>query len=283
MNPPLHRVMRVLAAALVAVGTLGGQQPWLSVYDAARVHPQCSQGPAVYMKECVFPTDYFSYVLSADPRQTDTSNCTQLGYEYVMADPSFPKFDLYWKGGAAAFAAFRETFGPNHEELTAYLNAARDDNPACNTTSTHPPPRPTPVASLAPASDRAVPARPASTSARPRLGGSDGSTMTSYDHTGALPQCAEGPTAYMTECVAPVDFVAFLKSAEPTRIPGSHCTSMGYAYQGMDNIFPQVRLYWKKGTNTTMQDYFGAYFKNHSEAFGFLNYTRDRTKACVQD
>ena len=37
------------------------------IYDRAGVHPQCSQGPKAYMADCVLPSDYFSYILSADP------------------------------------------------------------------------------------------------------------------------------------------------------------------------------------------------------------------------
>ena len=29
------------------------------------------------------------------------------------------------------------------------------------------------------------------------------------------------------------------------------------------------------------QDYFGSYFKNHTMAFAYLNYTRDRTPGCL--
>ena len=29
-----------------------------------------------------------------------------------------------------------------------------------------------------------------------------------------------------------------------------------------------------------MADYFGAYFANHTAAFGYLNYTRDHNPAC---
>ena len=32
-----------------------------------------------------------------------------------------------------------------------------------------------------------------------------------------------------------------------------------------------------------MSDYFGAYFANHTAAFGYLNYTRDHNPACKLD
>ena len=34
------------------------------------------------------------------------------------------------------------------------------------------------------------------------------------------------------------------------------------------------------GSVPSMSDYFGAYFANHTAAFGYLNYTRDHNPAC---
>lgn len=39
----------------------------ISIYDAKGVHRQCSEGPEQYMKDCVMPSDYFGYMLSAEP------------------------------------------------------------------------------------------------------------------------------------------------------------------------------------------------------------------------
>lgn len=36
----------------------------------------------------------------------------------------------------------------------------------------------------------------------------------------------------------------------------------------------------RQGSLPSMSDYFGAYFKNHTNAFAYLNYTRDHNLAC---
>ena len=77
-------------------------------------------------------------------------------------------------------------------------------------------------------------------------------------------------------------------------------------YETKDNIYTPVRLFWKtvrpkpvvpagvsrepnvylpfgvelQGSLPSMSDYFGAYFKNHTNAFAYLNYTRDHNAAC---
>ena len=49
----------------------------------------------------------------------------------------------------------------------------------------------------------------------------------------------------------------------------------------MDNIYPEAKLYWAKNASTPMASFFGKYFQNHTEAFAYLNFTRDRTPACT--
>ena len=63
------------------------------------------------------------------------------------------------------------------------------------------------------------------------------STMTYFDSAGILPQCGEGPGSYMTNCVLPCDFVGYLLSAKPVLVPGAHCSSMGFTFATMDNIY----------------------------------------------
>ena len=43
-----------------------------------------------------------------------------------------------------------------------------------------------------------------------------------------------------------------------------------------DGLFGLMR----QGSLPSMSDYFGAYFKNHTNAFAYLNYTRDHNLAC---
>ena len=105
--------------------------------------------------------------------------------------------------------------------------------------------------------------------------------MTSYDLSGVLPQCGEGPAAYMTGCVRPCDFVGFLLSAKPVLIPGAHCAAMGFTFATYDNIYTPVKLYWKASpAQPTIGGFFGPYFANNTMAFAYLNATRDATPAC---
>lgn len=84
----------------------------------------------------------------------------------------------------------------------------------------------------------------------------------------------------MTNCVQVVDMVAYFLSRTPTMIPGSHCADKGFKFVSTDNIFPPVRLYWNPNVTESMASYFGAYFSNHTAAFGYLNATRDATTGC---
>ena len=48
----------------------------------------------------------------------------------------------------------------------------------------------------------------------------------------------------------------------------------------MDNIYPLSSLYWQKGHSPNMSAFYAPYFANHSQAFAFLNKSRDETPAC---
>ena len=229
-------------------------------------HPQCSQGPLTYMNDCVIPTDYFSYLLAADPVTSTTKNCSELGYEFVSPDPVFSKFDVYWKGGAAGFSAWAAKFSVGHPELIKFLSAARDKQPACGDKS---PAHTTSITSHTLHTYRALSKYPT------------GAIMTAYDASGALPQCAEGPATYMANCTFPNDMVAYLLSGKPVLLPGSQCTSMGYELVAKDNIYPAVTLYWKKNHVPSLPQFFERFFANHSNTFRMLNYTRDHTTACT--
>ena len=56
-----------------------------------------------------------------------------------------------------------------------------------------------------------------------------------------------------------------------------------YEFQSMDNIYPLSSLYWQKGHSPNMSAFYAPYFANHSQAFAFLNKSRDETPACHTD
>lgn len=174
------------------------------IYDATGRHPQCSQGTKSYMQDCVLPSDYYSYILSADPvLDASGKTCDDLGYTHVSTDPIFHGFELYWKGGPEAARAFSESFHEGHPDTGKFLNASRDYNPAC---------------SLAGAATSETP-EASETQPTVTVDAYAGPIVTSYDKSGTLPQCAEGPAVYMTDCVHPCDFVAYFKSTAPTVRP----------------------------------------------------------------
>ena len=144
------------------------------------------------MTQCVIPTDYLSYLLAADPVTSTTQNCSELGFEFVSADPIFSKFDLYWKGGAAGIAAWSKTFTLGHPDLMKFLSGARDKQPACSDQSTHP----------------IHPALTSDLALDEPLTHSEDEMMTAYDESGTLAQCAEGPAAYMSNCTFPNDMAS---------------------------------------------------------------------------
>ena len=55
---------------------------------------------------------------------------------------------------------------------------------------------------------------------------------------------------------------------------------MGYDFATMDNIYPKVRPYWKSRLPRQHFYLLDPYFANHTQAFAFLNATRDATPAC---
>ena len=165
-----------------------------------------------------------SYILSSDPvLDFSGRRCADLGYGEGGIDAVFPGFRNWGPTGAkgAAYRARQTIWSANHPELIAFLNHSRDINPAC--------------ANAPPAPPLAVPGAaepPAESPAALHLAAPDppptAAVMTLYDEAGALPQCAEAPTAYMMGCIRPSDYVAYLRSWRPVLKEGAHCAAMGW-------------------------------------------------------
>eukprot|EP01045_Picozoa_sp_COSAG04_P022828 COSAG04_NODE_2635_length_3827_cov_4.261534_4_plen_253_part_00 len=165
-----------------------------------------------------------SYILSSDPvLDFSGRRCADLGYGEGGIDAVFPGFRNWGPTGAkgAAYRARQTIWSANHPELIAFLNHSRDINPAC--------------ANAPPAPPLAVPGAaepPMEPPAALHLAAPDppptAAVMTLYDEAGALPQCAEAPTAYMMGCIRPSDYVAYLRSWRPVLKEGAHCAAMGW-------------------------------------------------------
>jgi hypothetical protein len=233
------------------------------LFDADGTWPQCSEGSLPYLRDCVMPSDYFSYLSSKSPViVTNGSNCSSLGFGLVTThDACFPGFALYWKGGAAAFSSFYSgMYAPGHPQNVLFLNRSRDSNPACHSMyhrgsglrskgsgggrgkdsgSLH-----STTGSITAATTAAVAAaaslRPAGQTQR------DDAIAVIYDAAGVHPQCTEGPLAYMRDCAFPSDFFMYTLSRTPTLISnGSTCAALGFQFCAVDKIFPGFKNYWR--------------------------------------
>ena len=101
----------------------------VAYHDATGTFAGCYEGEHARMRDCVMPSNYFAYMLSAAP-VLDVQNCTALGFEYVEVDFLW-QVQLFWKGGAAAASAYWSSFTASHPDMEAFLNKSRDENPAC--------------------------------------------------------------------------------------------------------------------------------------------------------
>eukprot|EP01052_Picozoa_sp_SAG31_P019541 SAG31_NODE_1429_length_8390_cov_2.259076_6_plen_152_part_00 len=75
----------MLPLRLVAVGSAAcagssvAQVDVAIIYDKGGKHGQCSEGPRSYMTDCAMPSDYFTYILSAEPTLAIGQTCASLG------------------------------------------------------------------------------------------------------------------------------------------------------------------------------------------------------------
>ena len=81
-------------------------EPLIAIYDATGEYPQCSQGAKSYMTDCVYQSDFFSYIPSTRPvLGPDGVTCEGLNrsYTFVAHEKLFTGFDFYWVGGVDAW------------------------------------------------------------------------------------------------------------------------------------------------------------------------------------
>ena len=226
-------------------------------YDANGTHPQCSEASSAYMKDCVFKSDMFPYMLSDVPTLVDDGgSCASRGYEYVSADPVFTEFKLYWKGGAAAFQQKLATWGAAHPNLVPALNMSKAANKACAPAS--------PAAPTAPAAPH------------------DDTTSVVYDADPAgHMQCSQGPATYLQDCVQVSDLFNYIRLNKPTFVRNTTCEALGKGFEliGPDPVFPGFALYFVGGRAGFMERY-GSWLGSHGSMSAFLNATRDANPAC---
>ena len=250
---------------LAASASLGAAQ-MTTYYDAKGAHPQCSEGPTAYIRDCVFPSDMFAYMLSAKPTLVDDNGtCASRGFTFVTVDPIFTGFKLYWMGGPAAFQNYSTTWAPAHPNLAPALNTSLNANPACAKSSA-----PTAAATAATAAALAV--------AAPR--DDPTSVVFDADPTGYL-QCSEGPASYLDACVQMSDLYAYFRMKQPTLVRNATCAGLGMNFKHIstDPIFAGFEMFYAGGMVAFLRDQ-GAWQAAHPEMQKFLGVVRDANPAC---
>lgn len=224
----------------------------VSIYDETGQWGECAEGSKEYMENCVYKTDYLLYIMAENPKISDKT-CAELGFDRVSVDPVF-SFDMYWKGGPAAFGKLAGPYLKAHPDLMPLLQGARDRNPACKTKG-----------------DTQKP--------EGSLFEYKAARIAWYDATGKHPECAEGPTKYMTDCVMKSNFFAYIRMWQPTVVEKT-CAELGYETTGADAVFNPMDMYWKGGP-AGFKTFGGKYLPGHPDIFSLLNSTRLANPACT--
>ena len=64
----LHQAALCLSLALASASWATAlEEPVIATYDASGSSPQCSQGRESYMRDCVFGSDFYFYVVAGKP------------------------------------------------------------------------------------------------------------------------------------------------------------------------------------------------------------------------
>mmetsp|Transcript_25419 Transcript_25419/g.70805 ORF Transcript_25419/g.70805 Transcript_25419/m.70805 type:complete len:274 (-) Transcript_25419:1-822(-) len=105
-------------------------------------------------------------------------------------------------------------------------------------------------------------------------------TAAVFDSSGSWPECAEGPRAYMEDCIMKSNYLFYAMAMQPTLAPMTSCTLLGYSYVSVDPAFPpSMQLYWKGG-ESAFEAFTTPYLKTHPLLFPVVNASRDGNPAC---
>eukprot|EP00973_Karenia_brevis_P091812 12409264-Karenia_brevis.AAC.1 len=102
----------------------------VSLYDASGTYRLCLDGPKKYMEECVMFSNWFAYLRMFEPTSSSES-CTAMKFDRISTSTSFPRSNVYWKGGAAALNADAGSYFVLHPDLTSRLIRTKQQNPMC--------------------------------------------------------------------------------------------------------------------------------------------------------
>ena len=104
------------------------------LYDRSGRFGQCLEAPYLYLRDCVVPSDFFSFLLMREPAlEPSNRSCAELGYAPVAPALLRSPFRVagHWRGGAGAASAYLGRYREGHPDIDAFLRRARDANPAC--------------------------------------------------------------------------------------------------------------------------------------------------------
>jgi hypothetical protein len=108
----------------------GGDANVAVLYDTSGTFGICLEASYFYLRDCVVPSDFFSFMLARAPTISFNTTCSLLGYGTVGPGTVF-KYQTYWKGGKVVHDAFMAKYRAGHPDLDHFLARTRDGNQAC--------------------------------------------------------------------------------------------------------------------------------------------------------
>ena len=109
--------------------------------------------------------------------------------------------------------------------------------------------------------------------------GTKASLLAYYDATGKHPQCSQGPTTYMEQCVIPTDYLSYMLAADPVTSTTQNCSELGFEFVSPDPVFSKFDLYWKGGA-AGIAAWSKIFSLGHPDLMKFLSAARDKQPAC---
>ena len=100
-------------------------------FDATASLGQCLEAPYLYLRDCVVPSDFFSFILASKPTILFNTTCSALGYDQVGPGPVFAT-RVYWRGGNASHSEYMRRYRDGHPDIDRLLTHSRDGNKACS-------------------------------------------------------------------------------------------------------------------------------------------------------
>ncbi len=265
--PRAADTQKVVGAILLHLENAGAgaeqEEEIVAWYDATGKYPQCSEGPATYMRQCQFHSDLFAFVPAGRPVwAAPGETCASLGFEYIGPERVFTGMRPYFRGGVPAWTAYNTQFHKGHPDVETILNNTRDWNPAC----------------------RAAAPSISKTTTLPPARRSNGTGAVYFDAGKVWPGCVEGVLDYLETCYKASNLLAYMLSGRPQLSavgPAYDCAALGYErVDAADPVFPGVGLFWKGGS-ASFDRFWSEFQVSHPNISAFLAQARDENPHCA--